>query len=102
MKIVWTEPAVEDLAAIRDYIARDSEQYARQFIARIIEAVERLEAFPEMGRRVPEAASQGIREILFQAYRIIYRLADGGVEILSVIHGSRDLTQRSPKPWEVE
>jgi len=28
MKIVWTEPAVTDLDAIRTYIARDSETYA--------------------------------------------------------------------------
>jgi addiction module RelE/StbE family toxin len=102
MKIVWTEPAVADLTAVRDYIARDSERYARQFVSRIIEAVERLESFPEMGRRVPEAMDRDVREVLFQAYRIIYRVAAERVEILSVLHGSRELTQQSPKPWEVE
>jgi hypothetical protein len=30
MKIVWTEPAVADLEATRDFIARDSEHYAAQ------------------------------------------------------------------------
>ena len=102
MKIVWTEPAVADLTAIRDYIARDSEHYAARFIGRIIEAVERLETFPELGRRVPEAADRDVREILFRAYRIIYRITGERVEILSVLHGSRDLTRRSPKSWEVE
>jgi toxin ParE1/3/4 len=102
MKIVWTEPAVADLTAIRDYIARDSQHYARQFIARIIEAVERLESLPRLGRQVPEATDRDVREILFQAYRIIYRTTGERVEVLSVLHGSRDLTQRSPKPWEVE
>ena len=55
MRILWTEPSLQDLESIRDYIKRDSEYYASLFIERIIEVVERLETFPEMGRRVPEA-----------------------------------------------
>lgn len=55
MKLTWTEPALVDLESIRDYIKKDSEYYANQFIDRIIDAVENLEQFPEMGRRVPEA-----------------------------------------------
>ena len=58
MKIEWTEPAISDLEGIRDYIGRDSEYYALRFIGRIIEAVERLVYFPEMGRRVPEAEDE--------------------------------------------
>lgn len=75
MKIEWTEPAVEDLAGIRDHIARDSELYAGRFIGRI-----------------PEAA---------EGYRIIYRLTGQKIQILSVLHGSRDLLQREQKPWEI-
>ncbi len=66
MKIEWTEPAISDLDGIRDYIGRDSEYYASRFIGRIIEAVERLVYFPEMGRRVPEAEEENVRELLFQ------------------------------------
>jgi plasmid stabilization system protein ParE len=40
MKIVWTEPAVEDLRELHAYIARDSEVYAIGFVERIILAVE--------------------------------------------------------------
>lgn len=36
MKIVWTEPAVEDLHELHAYIARDSEMYASGFVERII------------------------------------------------------------------
>lgn len=32
MKILWTEPGLDDLRAIRDYIAKDSETYAANFI----------------------------------------------------------------------
>jgi toxin ParE1/3/4 len=102
MKIEWTEPAIDELAAIRDYISRDSEHYAGQFIGQIIEAVEKLETFPERGRKVPESLeTEGIRELLFQSYRIVYRLGTDRIQILTVLHGSRDLGQMTPKPWEI-
>lgn len=101
MRIEWTEPAVADLSAIRDYIARDSEPYATRFIARILAAVEKLRKLPEMGRRVPEADQPDVREILFQSYRIIYRVRPERVQILTVFHGSRDLTRKDPKPWQI-
>ena len=91
MKILWTEPALQDLESIRDYIKRDSEYYASLFIERIIEAVERLETFPEIGRKVPEAEEENIREIIFQNYRIIYRLETEQVLILTILHAARDL-----------
>ncbi len=100
MNIEWTEPALADLTALHDYIARDSGYYATQFVSRILGAVTKLEAFPEMGRRVPESDQDAIREILFQSYRIIYRLSPQLIQILAVLHGSRDLSQSGFRPWE--
>lgn len=101
MKIEWTEPALSDLESIRDYIRRDSEYYAARFIERIIEAVENLEKFPEVGRSVPEAEEENIRELLFYNYRIMYRVERERILILTIIHGARDLSQKKPKPWDV-
>jgi toxin ParE1/3/4 len=101
MKIEWTEPAISDLDGIRDYIGKDSEYYASRFIGRIIEAVERLVYFPEMGRRVPEAEEENVRELLFQNYRIMYRSEPQRILVLTVIHAARDISQKEPKPWDV-
>ena len=101
MKLEWTEPSLLDLENIREYIAKDSEYYAERFIARIIEAAETLQQFPLIGRAVPEAEDETIRELLFHNYRVIYRAEADRVLILTVIHGGRDLTQRQPKPWDV-
>ena len=49
VRVKWTEPALEDLAGIQSFIAKDSPYYARQFIERIFEATEALEDFPEQG-----------------------------------------------------
>ncbi|CAG7856533.1 hypothetical protein MCAMS1_01055 [biofilm metagenome] len=102
MPVSWTEPALDDLDGIKAYIAKDSPPYARRFIERVFDAAEQLDGFPELGRMVPEAGYQAhIREVLFQNYRIIYLNQGGGVNILAVIHGSRDLANLPGKPWEV-
>src|SRR5574341_1163956 len=99
MKIEWAKPALLDLESIRDYIRKDSEYYASRFVERIIEAVESLERFPEMGRNVPEAEESNIRELLFSNYRIMYRIEAERILILTVIHGSRNLSQKEHKQW---
>ena len=102
MKIRWTDPAIESLRNLHSYIAKDSEIYASSFVQRIVLAVEKLTDFPRLGRVVPEADDETIRKLLYQHYRIIYRIKSELVEILTVIHGRRDLGSLKPSPWEVE
>ena len=54
MDIKWTVPALDDLAALQAYIAKDFSFYARQFIERIFNVVDNLALYPELGRKVPE------------------------------------------------
>jgi plasmid stabilization system protein ParE len=51
-RVLWTEPAVADLEAIRGFVTRDSPVYAEALILQIIGAVERLAAFPHGARDV--------------------------------------------------
>jgi addiction module RelE/StbE family toxin len=99
-RLEWTEPAVADLENIQNYIARDSAEYADALIERLILSVDRLESFPESGRRVPESRDPKIRELLVESYRVIYRLKKGRVQILAVAHGARNLAGMKPKPWD--
>ena len=92
-KIIWTEPALSDLQGIYDYISKDSEYYASVFVGEILESVEKVTEFPEIGRMVPEYQQNDIREILVQSYRIIYKLEQNQILILTVVHGRRDLTK---------
>jgi plasmid stabilization system protein ParE len=57
MQIVWSPQSLHDLRALRDYIAKDSEQYADLTIVRIFSAVERLLRFPESAHRSGEGRS---------------------------------------------
>ena len=102
MKIVWTEPAVDDLHNLHGYIAKDSEVYATNFVERVIDAVGNLSEYPRLGRVVPEADEETIREVLYRSYRIVYRIHGERIEILAVVHGHRDLNAIDPIPWEAE
>ncbi len=100
MRVEWTEPALEDLAAIRDYIAKDSPHYARQFVEKVFATTDNLEIYPEIGRRVREAENKNIRELIYQGYRIIYAIKPDRIQILTVTHGRRNLSAQDPKPWD--
>ena len=52
MKLIWTDPAIADLRAIRDYIGRDSDYYAADLVEQLVLSVERLSQFPKLGRMV--------------------------------------------------
>lgn len=101
MELEWTDPALDDLENIRDYIGKDAPYYAKRFLERIFEAVEKLLDHPRIGRPVPEADQDDVRELILQGYRIIYRIKPDLVQIIAVIHGSRNLAVKEVKPWDV-
>jgi toxin ParE1/3/4 len=101
MKIIWTNSAVLNLEGIKNYIAQDSHYYAVELTEKIIGAVEKLSAFPRLGREVPEIKKEDIREIIYGNYRIIYRLDAEVLYIIAVIHCARDLDRLKLNPWEV-
>ncbi len=101
IEVRWSDPALEDMEDIRDYIAKDSPFYARRFIEQVFDYTEKLNDFPAMGRLVLEAEDrQDIRELIYQGYRIIYLLTSDLAEIITVVHGSRDLSKQDNKPWD--
>ena len=87
----WTPQAVEDLAAIRDFIARDSPRYAAITVERIVVAVDILEQFPLSGRIVPERSRDDLRELVRPPYRIVYRVLEDRLDIVTVFRSSREI-----------
>ncbi len=102
-KVKWTEKASSNLQAIHDYIAKDSKTYAARFIKSLIRATTKLEQMPRCGRIVPELEDYGFREVVYQNYRIVYRLVEGSedVEILAVVHSAREINKVVRKEWEL-
>jgi len=85
----WTDQAVGDLQAIREFIGRDSPRYGRLVAERLFDATERLEAFPLSGRVVPELGRDDLRELIVGEYRIVYRVLPEVVVLLTVFRSSR-------------
>ncbi len=101
MKIVWTGPALSDVESIRDYIARDSVFYAKRFARQILRSVRILARSPEIGAVVAEFQAEGLREILFGNYRILYRIRADRIRVIAVVHATRDLGSLERKSWDV-
>jgi addiction module RelE/StbE family toxin len=89
VRVSWTPQAADDLEAICLFIARDTPQIAATFADRVVTATDRLECHPRMGRVVPELGLEDLREILVGSYRVIYRVRDDEVHLLTVHHGAR-------------
>ena len=76
---------------IIEYIGKDSVYYAKNFARRVLSAIEQLKMFPHSGKIVPEYNNPNIRELLFQNYRIVYKIDESEVYIALIIHGSKEL-----------
>lgn len=92
--VKWAAVAENDLKQIIDYIAIDSPGNALQILNKIRQKASTLYTFPERGRIVQELHGQGIqtyRELIVAPWRIIYRISDTTVYVLSVIDSRRNV-----------
>ncbi len=96
-KLTWSPQALDDLESICEYIARDSDRYAKLFAQRVIALAESIPQQPLLGAVVPEYQEEGLRERLFQNYRIVYRVCADAVEIVAITHAARLLPPEHPR-----
>ena len=90
-KIVWTERASEDLGAIVRYIARHNPDAAASMGYGILDRADILCEFPEAGGVLPEFHDPAWRQLIYRAYRIVYRVNrdSESIEIVRVWHAAR-------------
>ncbi len=92
--IIWADIAEKDLKNIIEYIADDSPINALKVFKKIKEKASSLYSFPDRGRLVPELRDQGIlqyRELIHSPWRIIYRISENTVCVLSVLDARRNI-----------
>ena len=89
--VVWSDPAVDDLEAAVQFVARDSEAYARSLAQLAIDAAESLQSFPHRGHRLPDRQLSRFRELIIGSYRLVYLVEKERVLIVAVLHGHRAL-----------
>ena len=90
-EIIWTEPALEELNAIAEYIALDNPTAASRLVEEVFHKTDRLADFPQSGRVPPELPNSVYREILVPPCRIFYREDKQQVIVIYVMREERQL-----------
>ena len=88
MKIVWTEPARQDLQEIFEYITEENPKAARTLLAEIKARVGVLIDQPLLGRA---GRIDGTRELVLTGtqYILPYRVQGQQIQMLAVFHSAR-------------
>ena len=90
MKVIYTEPALEDLDAIRRYLAANYPALAVAVEKRMRAVVARIARWLESARRVEERPAVRVVPLIRYPYKVFYRITEEGVEIIHIHHAARE------------
>lgn len=99
-QVIWTEPALNDLDAIADYIAIENPVAAAELVKRVFGHVEQLEVHPDSGSKPPELKRSRYRQIVEPPCRVFYRYDGERVFVLYVMRSERLLRKGRLKSRE--
>jgi addiction module RelE/StbE family toxin len=88
LTVRWTHVALNDLDSAREYVEQTYPDKKPQTLARILEAIEKVRVFPNMGKK---GSVRGTREFVFAdlPFMLIYRPTKSAIEIIALLHTSR-------------
>ena len=90
-EIRWTPAASRDLDLAYEYLKRRNSAAARKLMRSLLEVLDRLEKFPEIGVVSAQLQPEGMyRQIVLKPYLVVYRIIDGVVWILRFWDSRRD------------
>lgn len=90
-KIIWTETALDELAAIGAYIALDKPEAAKRLVQRAFIRVDQLALFPLSGGKPPELNGTPYRVLVIRPLKLFYRVEADKIYIVYVMRGERKL-----------
>lgn len=91
-RIEIAERALNDLEEIWLHLSETSEKNADKILRQITDKFQKLLSFPEMGKERNDLLV-GLRIFPTGKFMIFYQRVDPGIEIVRVVHGSRDIRQ---------
>ena len=89
-RVIRSPEAQSDVDEIAAHIAQDNLDAALRWLDSVDEAFKLLARFPGAGPMREELAA-GLRSFPKGSYLILYRPMEGGVEVVRVLHGARNL-----------
>ena len=89
-QIVWTEPALNELDGIAEFIALDKFDAAQKLVQSVFSRVEQLKHQPKSGRVPPELPKTSIyREVIVGPCRVFYRTEKSKIIVIYVMRSER-------------
>ena len=82
--------AEQDLEDIWVYLAQNNQIAADQQIAKILGRLPMLAQFPDIGK-IRDDLRDKLRSFLVKPYIVFYIKLDGGIEVVRILHHSRDI-----------
>jgi len=89
-RVIYALEAELDLLDIVDFISRDKPKTARLWLQRIRETCQTLSAHPNVGEVGSRVGYLDCRSFSVGNYVIFFRSMNDGMEVVRVIHGSRN------------
>lgn len=100
-RIIWADPAIQELDAIADYIALENVAAAREAVRKVFAAVERLRIFPRMGSLPIELIGLPYWQLIVSPCRIFYRVEKKVIYVVHILRGEqlvrRELFPQPPR-----
>ena len=90
MRVVLTKTARLDLISVGDWLAERDRDFANAYVEKLMAAAMKVGEFPGSGVSRPQWGD-AVRVRFVDRYVIAYRIRSDVVEVLRIVHGSRDL-----------
>lgn len=86
-RLIWTEPALQELDTIADYISLDNPVAARKLVQEVFQRLKKLKDHPKSGKLVEEFEQTIYRELVVPPCRLFYREEN---EVIYIVHVIRE------------
>lgn len=86
MRVHWTNRARNRLREIKEYIEQENPLAAQELTEKILRRSAKLASPPEIGSRVFGYEHSDLREVKVRPFRIIYRILDSRIDVITVLH----------------
>jgi plasmid stabilization system protein ParE len=91
MRYYISRRANQDIEEIGDFIAKDNVDAATRLNEKIHESIKLLSEFPRLGHVRADVRDECYRFWSVGKYLIAYRIDQGVLEVVRVVHGARDI-----------
>lgn len=88
-QIIWTEPALQELDKIADYISLDNPKAAKGLVQKCFQSVEDLRQNPRLGKPVHELDQSVYRELVEPPCRLFYRIEGETIYIIHIMRSEQ-------------